>query len=96
MTFEGNLLVVNTAHGGGAVIEGPEFRAIGPKQFLVGTSIVSDDHGLVWTAGSRIWIAVDAIATITEVSDAAEYRNRLAIHRDNKPHRAGDQKPNKA
>jgi len=82
MTFEGNLLVVNTSNGGGAVIEGPEFRMIGPKQFLVGASIVSDDRGLVWTAGSRIWIAVDEIVTITEVSDAAEYRSRLAIHND--------------
>jgi hypothetical protein len=67
----------------GAVIEGPELRAMGPKQFPVGTSIVNDDHGLIWTAGSGIWIAIDAIATITEVSDAAGYRNRLAIHREN-------------
>ena len=83
MTFEGNLLVVNTANGGGAVIEGPEFRAIGPKQFLVGTAIVSDDNGVRWSGGSRIWIAVDAIERITEISDATEYLNRLAIHRDN-------------
>ena len=74
--------MVNTAHGGGAVIEGPEFRSIGTKQFLVGTSIASDHSGLVWTAGSRIWIAVDAIETLTEVSDANEYRNRVAIYED--------------
>jgi len=82
MTFEGNLLVVNTSGGGGAVIETPEFRSIGSKQFIVGTSILNNDEGVVWTAGSKIWVAVDAITTITEVSDSAEYRNRLSIHKD--------------
>lgn len=84
MTFEGNLLVINTLHGGGAVIESPEFRSVGSRQFLVGTSILQDDDGVVWTAGSRIWIAIDAISTITELSDATEYRNRLGIHKDRK------------
>lgn len=84
-TFQGNLLVVNTLDNGGAVIENPEFRNIGSKEFLVGSSIMNDDNGMIWTAGSRIWIAVDGILTITELSDAVEYRNRLGIHRDKKP-----------
>jgi len=84
MTFQGNLLVVNTVSEGGAVIENPEFRTLGSKDFLTGTSIMNDDTGMVWTAGSRIWIAMDAISTITELADAEEYRNRLGIHRDHR------------
>jgi len=86
MKFEGNLLVINSVGGDGAVIESPEFRDIEGKKFIVGTSVAADDDGIRWTAGSRIWVALDSIVSITELSDSVEWRNRLDIHRGREHH----------
>jgi hypothetical protein len=81
MKFKGNLLVINSAGGSGAVIESPELQDIDGTKFIVGISVVADDKGITWTAGSKIWVALDKIVTITELSDSTEWRNRLDIHR---------------
>ena len=83
MNFEADVLVINTKDGNGGVIQNPQFHELEGRRFICGTSTLLDDEGPKWTAGLRMWIAIDSITTITEVPSVEEYVRRCQLHRNN-------------
>ena len=57
----------------GAVLEKPELKTIGESGFIVGTGV---EYGgpRNWTAGQRIWVALDDIAFMAEYKDAEAFK----------------------
>ena len=82
MKFEGQVLVINTAVQGGAVIQSPELVDVEGRRFITGTAVMLDDEGPQWTSGLRVWVALDHIVTITEVPSVEEYVRRCGLHKD--------------
>jgi len=75
LEFKGNVIVVYCKSDAdrGAVLEKPELKKIGERSFLVGTGM---DYGgpKNWTAGQRMWLAVDDVAFIAEFKDAETFK----------------------
>lgn len=59
----------------GIYLEQPLVQRLGQNSFLVGTGL---DSGIgEWTAGRRLWVAVDDISEIIEFKDVEELRETL-------------------
>jgi hypothetical protein len=75
LEFRGDVIVVyfKSDPERGAVLVKPELKRIGESSFLVGNGM---DYGGPenWTAGQRLWLALDDIAFMAEFKDTESFK----------------------